>query len=92
MNKEMLAIVDETPAEPQGEMERGLAQIWSETFRLDRVVGRNENFFELGGNSLLGMELTARLASRLGIEVPVVVLFQYPTVREMAEVMAAPVA
>ena len=74
--------------EPQGELEIALAKVWRDTFKLDRI-GRNDNFFGLGGNSLLGMELTELLAGRLGIEVPVVLLFQYPTVREMAEVISS---
>jgi hypothetical protein len=74
--------------EPQGEMEVALAQVWKDAFRVEKI-GRNDNFFGLGGNSLLGMELTEMLAIRVGIQVPVVVLFQYPTVREMAEIIGA---
>jgi acyl carrier protein len=73
--------------EPHGEFEQALAQVWRDTFRLEKI-GRNDNFFGLGGNSLLGMELTELLANRLGIEVPVVLLFQYPSVREMAEAIS----
>jgi acyl carrier protein len=72
---------------PQGEMELAIAQTWKDAFRLERI-GRNDNFFELGGNSLLGMDLTEMLANRLAVEVPVVVLFQYPTVRELAEIIS----
>lgn len=73
--------------EPQGEMELAIAQTWRDAFRLEKI-GRNANFFELGGNSLLGMELTQMLAERLAVQVPVVVLFQYPTIREMAEIIS----
>jgi acyl carrier protein len=74
--------------EPQGDMELAIAQIWKDAFRVERI-GRNDNFFELGGNSLLGMELTEMLANRLAVQIPVVVLFQYPTVRELAEIISA---
>ena len=73
--------------EPQGEMEVAIAQVWKDTFHLDRV-GRNDNFFGLGGNSLLGMELTERLANSMQLQIPVVLLFQYPTVRELAEIIS----
>lgn len=72
---------------PQGKLEEGIAELWRELFHLDEV-SRNANFFELGGNSLLGMDLSEMFSARLAIDVPVVVLFQYPTIREMAEVVA----
>lgn len=74
--------------EPQGELELAVAEVWQETFRLDRI-GRNDNFFGLGGNSLLGMQLTEKLADKMDLQIPVVVLFQYPTVRELAEVISS---
>ena len=73
--------------EPQGELEQAIAQLWRELFRLDKV-GRNDNFFELGGNSLSGMDLSEMLTTRLAIEVPVLAIFQHPTVREIAKVIA----
>ena len=72
--------------EPQGETELAIAQVWRDVFRLAKI-GRNDNFFGLGGNSLLGMELTERLAKRLNVEVPVVALFQCPTIRELATIV-----
>jgi hypothetical protein len=92
-NREMLSSAEvagdaEVYEEPQGEMEMVIAQIWRDTFHLDRI-GRNDNFFGLGGNSLLGMELTERLAYSTELQIPVVLLFQYPTVRELAEIISA---
>lgn len=72
--------------EPQGKLEQAVAQLWKEIFHLDRV-GRNDNFFELGGNSLLGMDLSESFTSRLGADVPVLLIFQHPSVRELAEVI-----
>jgi hypothetical protein len=74
--------------EPQGELEQAIALLWKEVFHLDRV-GRNDNFFELGGNSLLGMVLSENLTSHLGADVPVLLIFQHPSVRELAEVIGA---
>lgn len=70
----------------QGELEAAVADVWCELFHRDEI-GREENFFELGGNSLVGMKLTEMLAARLGMEVPVVAVFQHPCVRELTEYM-----
>jgi len=73
---------------PREGMEQAIAQVWRDIFRQQQIA-RNDNFFELGGNSLLGMDLTELLATRLGIQISVVTLFQKPTIREMAEAIAA---
>jgi aryl carrier-like protein len=70
--------------EPREGLEEAVARVWRDVFRVERL-GRNDNFFELGGNSLLGMDLTELLATRLGISVSVVMLFQNPTIRGLAE-------
>jgi hypothetical protein len=83
------AFVPEVPAsyeEPHGELEEQIAAVWRDVLRRDKI-GRNDNFFELGGNSLVGMDLTEALAHRLSIPVPILVLFQYPSVRELAEII-----
>lgn len=73
--------------EPHGDLEQAIAQLWKDLFHLDRV-GRNDNFFELGGNSLLGMDLSEMFISHLALEVPVLAIFQHPTIREIAQVIA----
>ena len=75
--------------EPQGDLEQAVAQLWKDLFHVERI-GRSDNFFELGGNSLLGMDLSEMLATRLSIEVPVVTIFQNPTVAEIAKVIGSP--
>jgi hypothetical protein len=69
------------------DLEDAIAQAWQEVFRRE-PLGREQNFFELGGNSLLGMDLAELLAERLGLEVPVLAIFQHPTIRELANVIA----
>jgi len=49
------------------------------------MVGVTENFFELGGHSLLAMTVVVRVAARLGVKLPVIAVFQQPTIRSMAE-------
>ena len=66
-----------------GEIESTLAQIWSELLGVERV-GRHDNFFELGGHSLLAVRLVSQLRERLGIELPLSVLFTHPQLADLA--------
>jgi amino acid adenylation domain-containing protein len=74
---------------PRTELESSLASIWAALLELDEV-GVNDNFFELGGNSILSLRLGLEIRRRLGREVPVVILFQYPTVATLASYLAEP--
>jgi len=69
---------------PRGKLEQTIARCWQETFRVE-PVSRNTNFFELGGDSIVGTQLMDRLSGELEMELPVVYLFQFPTPRQMAE-------
>ncbi len=73
---------------PASAHERTLAAIWRELLARDRV-GVDDNFFDLGGHSLLLVRLQARIQQALGREVPLVDLFGYPTIRSMAAHLAA---
>lgn len=64
-------------------LERVIAAIWRDVLGLDRV-GLRDNFFDLGGHSLLMTRVHEELESRLGRSLPVVALFQYPTVQALA--------
>lgn len=64
--------------------EQVLAGFWQEVLGVDRV-GVNDNFFELGGHSLLATQVAVRLRTRLGIEVPLVTLFDAPVLGGLAE-------
>ena len=72
--------------EPRNATERALAEIWSQVFDGKRV-GRSDNYFALGGNSLLALKIMEQVSVRLDAPLPVVVLFQFPTVGELAEVL-----
>lgn len=74
--------------EPNDEMERGLAAIWSEFLGLDRV-GIDDDFFELGGDSLLATLLVLRIETALGRSIPPVRLTTARTVRRLAACVAA---
>ena len=72
---------------PRTETEQLIANAWKETLRIERV-GLDEPFFALGGNSLLAVQLHRRLQARLGVELALTELFQYPTVRALAQRLA----
>jgi aryl carrier-like protein len=50
-------------------------------------VGSRDNFFEIGGTSLKGVQLIAQLKQRLGVELSIVNLFESPTVGAMAAML-----
>ncbi len=76
-------IASETFVAPVGEIEVMLADIWSNVLRLEKV-GRHDNFFAIGGHSLLAAQLVARIESRLGIALPLRALFEQPTIERLA--------
>lgn len=72
--------------EPQTDTEKQLAAIWRELLGL-ASVGRNDNFFALGGHSLLGLRLFSRIRSAFGRTLPLSALLQAPTLRRLAELV-----
>ncbi|MGK2915905.1 MAG: amino acid adenylation domain-containing protein, partial [Porticoccaceae bacterium] len=73
---------------PRSPLEHNLAQIWRELLGAERI-GVHDNFFDLGGHSLLATRMMARLRSNLAAEVPLRLLFEAPTVAELAARIAA---
>ena len=69
---------------PQNEIEALLANKWSEILELDQI-GIDDTFFDLGGNSLLSIQLIAQLEKELQTKIPVVKFYQYPTVRLLSQ-------
>ena len=72
---------------PRDEIERAIAGVWRDVLRVDEV-GVDDNFFDLGGHSLLLVQVQARLRTALAREVAIVEMFQYPTIRAMATHLA----
>jgi amino acid adenylation domain-containing protein/FkbM family methyltransferase len=68
--------------EPAGEMERRIAEVWKEVLGVKRV-GRHDNFFQLGGHSLMATRLVSRIRAVLGVELAISTLFEKPTVGEL---------
>ena len=65
--------------EPGTAIEKLISHIWSEILMLERV-GIHDNFFDLGGNSFLAIKVQDRLSKAMQIQIPLLTLFQYPTV------------
>jgi acyl-CoA synthetase (AMP-forming)/AMP-acid ligase II/acyl carrier protein len=64
-------------------LEAELADLWREVLRVERV-GREDNFFDLGGHSLLIVKLRRRLEERFAREISMLEMFQHTTVSAMA--------
>ncbi|HIC80414.1 MAG TPA: hypothetical protein EYP07_05530, partial [Kiloniellaceae bacterium] len=79
----------ETPYEaPRGTTEELLATLWRRMLDCERV-GRNDNFFSLGGYSLLATQLIARIRDNFGVEITVRDLFEEQTLSGQAQVIEA---
>ncbi|GIE99514.1 non-ribosomal peptide synthetase [Paractinoplanes rishiriensis] len=76
-------------APPHSATERQLADLWSELLGVKRV-GRDDDFFALGGHSFLALRLIDRIRRDLGVPVGAATIFQAPTVARLAAAMAAP--
>lgn len=73
-----------TYAAPQGDIERAIAGLWEEVLGVPRV-GRGENFFELGGDSLSAIRVLSRLREEHGLSLPITAAFEAPTPKTLAQ-------
>jgi acyl carrier protein len=71
--------IGEARVAPRNDGERKLARIWSQLLGLNDV-GVRDNFFNIGGHSLLGIELLSEVRNQFGIKLPLSVLFEAPTI------------
>jgi amino acid adenylation domain-containing protein len=78
-----LASPDDRHVAPRTPVEEALAAIWGEVLRLERV-GLGDDFFALGGHSLLIMRLIARIRAAFGLEISIRAVFAAPTLEGMA--------
>ncbi|MBD2120461.1 non-ribosomal peptide synthetase [Trichocoleus sp. FACHB-262] len=79
-NRQAQFIAPTTPAEAK------LAEIWAQLLRLERV-GIHENFFELGGDSILSIQMTAR-ANQAGLKITPKQVFEHQTIAKLAAIAA----
>jgi acyl carrier protein len=72
---------------PQKEIERILADVWQEVLHLEKV-GIHDNFFDLGGHSLLIIQVYAKLKDIFNGQISIIDLFQYPTICAITEFLS----
>jgi amino acid adenylation domain-containing protein len=70
--------------EPRDALERQLVYIWETTLGV-KPIGIHDNFFDLGGHSLMAARLFGRIEQYLGARLPLASLFQSPTIADLAE-------
>ena len=75
---------DDATAAPRDDLERQLARIWEELLGM-RSIGRDADFFECGGHSLLAMRLVARIREDLGRQCTLQQIFQGATLAQLSE-------
>jgi hypothetical protein len=76
------------PGMPYSGLEHSIAQIWQEVLHLEKV-GLHDNFFDLGGHSLLLLQVHSTLSAYLKQDLAVLDLFNYPTISALSEHIAS---
>jgi acyl carrier protein len=71
---------------PRSPIEEKLASIWKAVLAID-AIGVEDNFFALGGHSLMATQVIARIRSAFDYELPLRKLFEMPTISAMANVI-----
>ncbi len=77
------AMSGEDYREPRNAFEQGMGEIWATVLNLKKI-GIYDNFFDLGGHSLLATQVVARIRNTFQIDIPVRVIFDHPTIFELA--------
>ncbi|MDQ1354871.1 MAG: hypothetical protein QG657_5180, partial [Acidobacteriota bacterium] len=81
---------------PRNEIEKKLVELWAEILgreslpasQLEKSIGINDNFFQLGGHSLKATVLVSKIHREFNVKVPLVEIFKTPILREMASLIA----
>jgi long-subunit acyl-CoA synthetase (AMP-forming) len=74
---------------PRTEIERFIAEIWQEHLKVANI-GVDDNFFDLGGHSMMILPIHERLAVRFGEQITVIDLFSYPSIASLAKYLEQP--
>ena len=74
--------------EPCDETEEAIAAIWRRALHVERI-GINDNFFEIGGHSILLGEVHARLQQQFHTQIVITDLFRYPTISSLAPILGS---
>ena len=76
---------------PQSELQHAVASIWQTVLKAE-YIGLDDNFFALGGNSLLATQVTSRIQLELAIEAPLAALFESTSLEDFARRLPSPAA
>lgn len=82
--KQAQRVLEEAIVTPRTLVEEQLAEIWAAVLGIE-LVGIHDNFFELGGHSLLTVQMLSRVRETFQVELPLLCLFQAPTVAGLAQ-------
>jgi acyl carrier protein len=82
-NRATRPLIDGSFVPPRNPVEQELAAIWADVLGLDQI-GVHDNFFKLGGNSVLGIQVMSRLSEIFDVELSLRALFEVPTVASLA--------
>ncbi|MCP4147327.1 MAG: amino acid adenylation domain-containing protein [bacterium] len=89
VNRRLLELIDLEPQSqsaefvaPNTEMESQIANIWKEVLNIDKI-GVNDNFFDIGGNSLAIIQVNIKLKDTFNRDVPALIMFEYPTISSL---------
>ncbi len=79
--------LDEAYVAPRNDIEATLAEFWRELLGVERV-GIHDSFFDIGGHSLIAVRLFRMIRNRFGVDLPMSVLFEAPTIAACATLLA----
>jgi len=75
---------DRAPVPPRDVMELRIVRLWEQIFGI-RPIGIHDNFFDLGGHSLIALRFLAQVDKEFGVKLPLAVLLQAPTIEQLSE-------
>lgn len=79
--------LEHTFVSPRNELERQLTKIWEKVLGV-QPIGIHNNFFDLGGQSILAVKLLAEIEKTVQKDIPLAALFQAPTVEKLAKILS----
>ena len=78
---------DHVPAGPSEDIESALATVWQSKLDVS-VIGIDDDFFELGGDSMLALQVATEAETTIGVRIGVRSIFKFPTIRKLTEALA----